>query len=105
MGYNLSDEVVCLSYFYAKPECRDQLITELLKIIPSTRAEPGCLQYELVLDKENPNFLFLVEKYVNQQSFDEHERQPYIKNFLENFMNKYCEKISWNEGREIQKCR
>lgn len=99
----LSEEIVCLSYFEVKPEYRDTLINALLNLISPTRDEPGCLQYDLILDNENPNFLIIIEKFINKNALDHHEKQPYIVKFVENMMNKYCNKVTWHVGREIYK--
>jgi quinol monooxygenase YgiN len=101
MTYKHSDEVYCLSYFYAKPEHRENLINSLLKLVEPTQAEKGCLQYELLLDNEKPNFLIMLEKFTNQQALDEHEQQPYVKYFVDHQMNQFCEKVTWNVASEI----
>ena len=101
MSGTLSKAVWCLSYFDAKKEYRDQLIAALLKLIEPTRAELGCLQYELIVDNENPDFLIMVEKFVDQKALDHHEQQSYIKYFVENEMDRYCNKVTWNVGKEI----
>jgi quinol monooxygenase YgiN len=99
--FKLSKYVVCLSYFRAKPQYRDELIQALLNLIEPTRAEPGCLQYDLLLDKENPNFLIMAEKFDSQKALDDHEQQPYIKHFVEHFMSQYCEEVTWNTCNEL----
>lgn len=92
----------CLSYFQAKPQHRDELIRELLKLVEPTRQEPGCIEYELFLDNKDPNFIILSSKFVNQKALDDHEEKPYVVHFLEGPMAKYCEKVTWNEALEIK---
>ncbi|QLH43294.1 MAG: antibiotic biosynthesis monooxygenase [Coxiellaceae bacterium] len=58
-------EVYCLSYFYSKPDHREKLINSLLALIAPTRAEKGCLQYDLLIDKDDPNLLIMLEKFSN----------------------------------------
>lgn len=101
MSYALSESVVCVSYFQAKKEHQKELIAALLKLIEPTRAEPGCLQYELIIDKEDSNFLIMLEKFVSLEALAKHEEQPYIQEFVEKFMSQYCEKVTWNVGKEI----
>ncbi len=101
----MSDEehrpIFCLSYFTAKPGCSDELITALTQLISPTRSEKGCLLYELARDKSNQDFLIMVEKFINAEALAIHEEQPYIKNFVENVMNKLCEKVTWHEANLI----
>jgi len=96
-------DIFCISCFHAKPQYRDELIRELLKLIEPTRAEPGCIYYELYLDNEDPNFIILSSKFMNLKALDDHEKELYIVRFLEGPMVKYCEKVTWNEAREIKK--
>jgi quinol monooxygenase YgiN len=95
--------ILCLSYFRAKPQYRDELIQELLKLVELTRAEGGCIYYELFVDNEDPNFLIMSEKFTNQKALDEHEKESYIIRFVEGPMVKYFEKVTWNVAREIKK--
>ncbi len=95
------DCVICLSYFQAKPEYQKALISELLKLIEPTRKEPGCLLYELLIDNEDPNFLIMSEKFVDEEALASHEKQPYVIAFVEGPMAEMCEKVSWNVAREI----
>lgn len=97
----LSTEVYCFSYFIAKKECRDLLINALLSLINPTRAEKGCISYELLVDGQNPNLFVMFERFATQQALDEHEQQPYILNFVNNQMYQYCENVSWNVTRKI----
>ncbi len=102
MSFTCSETITCISYFHAKPEYRDVLIEALLSLVEPTRSESGCLQYELVLDNADPNFLIMVEKFVTQKALDEHEQQPYIVEFVETVMNQYCNKVTWHVGKEIK---
>jgi quinol monooxygenase YgiN len=93
--------VVCLSYFQAKPEFRDELVEELLKLVEPTRDEPGCILYELLADDQDPNYLIMLEKFTSDKALDLHEKQPYIVRFVKGPMLKYCEKVTWNVARGI----
>lgn len=101
MSYLVDDALYCIEYFYAKPEYREELIGALVALIEPTRAEKGCLQYDLLLDKENANLIIMLVKFVDQQTMTAHEQQDYIKFFSDNFLNQYCEKFTWNYGQEV----
>lgn len=85
----------------AKQGYLDELIKAITKLIEPTRLEPGCLQYELLLDTENSHFLIMLEKFIDLKALEEHENQPYIKHFVENEMSLLCEHVSWNVARQI----
>jgi len=103
MSQQHGEEIYCLSYFYAKPPHRGELIATLLKLVEPTRAEAGCLQYDLLLDNENPNFLILVEKFIDRKALADHQELPHIKHFIDKQMDQFCEKVIWNVAREIKK--
>ena len=90
--------IYCLSYFRAKPGCVDELIKALSALLEPTRAEDGCLLYELAIDDTNPNFLIMVEKFIDKQALAFHEQQDYVKHFVEQFMGALCDKVTWHEA-------
>lgn len=91
----------CIEYFYAKPQYREALIKALSALIAPTRAEPGCLQYDLLVDKENPNLLILLVKFHSEEAMKKHEQQPYVKEFAEKYLHQYCEKFLWDDAFEV----
>ena len=99
----LSCAILCLSYFQAKPEYRDELIQELLDLVELTQKEQGCIHYELFVDNEDVNYLIISEKFINKKALDDHEKEPYIVRFVDGPMLKYCEKVSWNVAQEISR--
>lgn len=101
MSYSLDEPVFCIEYFFAKQNCQVELITELKKLVKPTRAEPGCLQYDLLLDSENPHIIIMIVKFISQEAMTAHEQQPYIEFFSKNIMDTYCEKLVWNYAKEI----
>lgn len=102
MSNSLNDPVICISYLHAKKEYRDALIQSLFDLVRPTLAEPGCLQYEILQDNEDSNCVILLSKFINLKALDEHEEQPYIIRFLNEYMNQYCEKVTWNVAKEIK---
>lgn len=97
MSSTTKPSAYCVEYFYAKPEHKPALIAALQKIARLTREEPGCLQYDLLQDKENPNLLVILVKFSNQETMLKHEQQSYVVDFAENEMNRYCDKVCWND--------
>jgi quinol monooxygenase YgiN len=78
----MSETVVVLSVvFEAAPGRADELAGMLKKLIAPTRAEPGCLTYELNASTETPGTFLFFEKFVNQAALDEHIAAPYFQEF------------------------
>jgi quinol monooxygenase YgiN len=47
----------------------------------SLRDEAECLQFDVCMDEERPNEVFLYEVYTNSAAFDHHLKAPHFKHF------------------------
>ncbi|MCD8520870.1 MAG: antibiotic biosynthesis monooxygenase [Saccharospirillaceae bacterium] len=63
-------------------KCRE-LISDIITV---TRAEEGCLRFELYHDPKS-NQLILVERWINQQALDLHYQQPYVRNIFDYYQD------------------
>lgn len=52
-------------------------------LVEPTRAEPGCLYYELFVHDENPAEFVFVQEYVDEAAFEAHLASPHITAMLE----------------------
>ena len=65
-------------------EGREQDVREKLeKLLMPTRAEPGCMLYELYQSAENRNLFMFYECWQGKQDLDTHLQKPYIKAFMQ----------------------
>ncbi len=58
------------------------LKTELLKLIQPTRAESGCVQYDLHQDNENPAHFMFFEIWESHDAWQTHMNAQHLKDFL-----------------------
>lgn len=58
----------------------EELKAELLKLVELTTKEPGCIQYVLHQEVDNPQMFRFYEQFKDQAAFEYHGNQPYIKN-------------------------
>ena len=56
---------------------------ELEKLIPITRAEEGCLQYDLHQDNENPAHFMFYENWQSREHWQAHMNAPHLVAYLE----------------------
>ena len=56
---------------------------ELEKLVTPTRAENGCLQYDLHIDNENPEFFVFYENWESRDLWQTHMDAPHLKAYLE----------------------
>lgn len=67
----------------AKPERKDFVKSELMKLIDITRAEEGCISYYLHQDNENENLFLFYEKWENRDLWQNHMNNPHLAEYKE----------------------
>jgi quinol monooxygenase YgiN len=60
----------------------DLVKAELLKLIEVTRAEAGCIHYDLHQDNENPAHFMLYEDWVSRELWQTHMNAPHLAAYL-----------------------
>ncbi len=65
------------------PDKLDLVKAELEKLIPITRAENGCLQYDLHQDNENPEHFLFYENWESRELWQTHMSAPHLAAYME----------------------
>ncbi|MEM1383286.1 MAG: putative quinol monooxygenase [Pseudomonadota bacterium] len=60
----------------------DLVRSELEKLVPITRAEAGCLQYDLHLDNEVPGFFVFYENWESRDLWQTHMNAPHLAAYM-----------------------
>jgi quinol monooxygenase YgiN len=68
----------------AEPDHGAEIEQGLKALIPPTRTEDGCLQYDLHKSREDPNVFMFVENWKDKASFDAHMNSEHLNHFLKN---------------------
>jgi quinol monooxygenase YgiN len=66
----------------AKPGQEARLRQDLLSLIPTTRQEPGCLNYDLHVATDNPASFLFHENWMSKRHLDDHLARPHLQAFL-----------------------
>lgn len=66
----------------AKEEKGEFVKSELLKLINVTRAEEGCISYDLHQDNENPNFFIFYENWENRKLWQIHMNNKHLAEYI-----------------------
>lgn len=61
----------------------DRVKAELLKLIPLTRAETGCLRYELQQDNQDPAHFMFVESWESRALWQTHMNAPHLGAYIQ----------------------
>ncbi len=74
--------VTVVALLRAKPGQEAALRSELLQLIPITRQEPGCLNYDLHAAVDNEGFFLFHENWSSKQHLEDHLGRPHLTAFL-----------------------
>jgi quinol monooxygenase YgiN len=77
-----SGPFVIIAEFEVKPDQLEQFL-ELARTdaSQSVAREPGCHQFDVTLDREQPNRVVLYEVYADEAAFDAHVQTPHLAAF------------------------
>lgn len=68
---------------HAKPDQAELVRAELERLIPLTRAEEGCVQYDLHLNQADPAHFVFFENWATREAFEAHMKTAHIAAYLE----------------------
>ena len=66
-----------------KPEHVDKWIPMAVENARQSRQEPGCRQFEVLVDPQDRTKILLYEVYDDQKAFDAHQQTAHFKKYLE----------------------
>ncbi|HEX5093230.1 MAG TPA: putative quinol monooxygenase [Burkholderiales bacterium] len=65
-----------------KPENVAKFMQGLLANAREARKEPGCRQFEALIDTADPTKVMLFEVYDDEKAFEAHQQTPHFKKYL-----------------------
>ena len=65
-----------------KPENVDAFMAMVLANAREARKEPGCRQFEVLVDPDDRTKVLLFEIYDDEKAFEAHQQAPYFKDYL-----------------------
>ena len=75
-------QLTIVANIHAKPDHIDLVKTELEKLIPITRAEKGCRQYDLHRDNNNPAHFMFFEHWESRALWQTHMNAPHLAAYM-----------------------
>ncbi len=66
----------------AKPGKEAALRAELLALVPITRQEPGCINYDLHIATDDPGRFMFHENWTSKPHLDDHLARPHLTAFI-----------------------
>ncbi len=65
-----------------KPENVDAFLRKALENATAARKEPGCRQFEVLVDPKDRASVMLFEMYDDDAAFEAHQQTPHFKKYL-----------------------
>lgn len=96
-----NQELTIVARILAKPEKRELVKTELLKLIDITRAEKGCINYDLHQDNENENLFLFYENWESRELWQTHMNNTHLAEYMK-ATDGAVEEFILNEMTQIQ---
>jgi quinol monooxygenase YgiN len=75
----MSEPLTIIARVRAKPGQEARLLQELKRLLAPTRAEAGCLNYDLHQSQSDRGLFVLYENWTSQAALDAHFETPYLK--------------------------
>jgi autoinducer 2-degrading protein len=66
-----------------KPENVDAFMSKVIENGRAARSEPGCRQFEVLVDPDDPTKIMLFEVYDDQKAFEVHQQGAAFKKYLD----------------------
>lgn len=75
------EQLTIVANIVAKPDCIEVVRDELQKLIDITRAEEGCINYDLHVDNDNPAQFMFYENWESYDLWQEHMEGQHLQDF------------------------
>lgn len=75
-------KLTIVAHITVEPDQIDFVKAELLKLIPITLAEEGCLQYDLHQDNEHPAHFMFYENWTSRELWQAHMNAAHLKQYV-----------------------
>jgi quinol monooxygenase YgiN len=92
-------QVTLVVHLKAKKGMGAKLEEAALSLIPLTRAEPGCIEYNFHANAQESDSYLFYENWVDQNALDKHLAMPYLVKFKTLLAEILCEPAQftfWN---------
>ena len=78
----MSEPLTIVARFRAKAGQESRLRQELQRLLAPTRAEAGCISYDLHQSQSDPALFVFYENWASQAALDAHSQSPHLQALL-----------------------
>lgn len=87
--------------FHAHPGSEQAFREELLRVVPPSRAEPGCLNIHAFESLREPADFAIHSEWIDEAAFEQHSQMPHTVRFVEAAAKLLAHPIQGLRSREI----
>ena len=85
--------IVLIAKYTCKPGTGNDVLETLKKMAPLVKQEePGCKMYHAAQSRDNPDYILLVEHYVDQDAVENHRNTPHYQEHIAGTIGPMLEK-------------
>jgi quinol monooxygenase YgiN len=78
----MTEQLSIVAHLTARPGKVEDAKSFLLSLVPKTRAEPGCVDYDMHQDNVDPAKFTFYENWKDRGEWDKHMAMPHLVEFL-----------------------
>ena len=78
----MNDPLTIVVRIKAKPGKEGRVKRELIKLLAPTRAEPGCINFDLHQAVDDASLFLVHENWVSEEDLKQHFEMPYLQAWL-----------------------
>jgi quinol monooxygenase YgiN len=75
------ESLTVIAHIRAKPGQESRVRQVLQGLVSPTRAEPGCINYDLHQSQTDPALFLFYENWTSEAHLDAHSKSPHIQSF------------------------
>lgn len=89
----MTDIITVVAIIKAKPGEEDRVRQALLDLIPPTRKEKGCINYDLHVSRDDPGRFVFLENWSTQADLDRHLASEHISAGIKETLGPFTENV------------
>ena len=83
----MSEQYAFILKAKTRPEMAEAFETLFRAYVEPSRAEPGCIEYHMLRDQQDPSLFIFYEIWESQAHLDTHSNLPHMKAFFDKRMD------------------
>ncbi len=93
----MTEQIAFILKAKTRPEMADAFENLFRPYVEPSRQEPGCIEYHMLRDQQDPSLFVFFEVWADQAALDVHSALPHMAAFFEKRMD-YLERVSISSG-------